>query len=207
MHSGIIAISVSMILANVLGAGCAYAVNVQELLLLLEVTELYCLVCPGGSTDPELEGAWTAFQRGVIPFLSLGWCPEEYEHAFAAAGGAGLLSIAEYLTEDALLVMDGASPPTSSNFSTNIANSSSVAGCSRQHSTTAGSSSAGAAAAANASSSGGIGRRATTGSRHVPQSTRMAWAQQVVDCLGILSFRLQQPNGVQHGQLGEHGWR
>jgi hypothetical protein len=178
---------------------CACAVNVQELLLLLEVTELYCLACPGagGASDPFLEGAWSAVRSGVLPILGMGVRPEDFAYPFAAAAGPALLSITEYLTEDVLLMMDGAASPVLSPATSNTTASSS----SRNPRTTAGSSSAAAASAANASSSGGKAQRPTAG-RRVALGIHVTWAQQVVDFLGTLFARLQQPY-VPRGMAGE----
>jgi hypothetical protein len=82
------------------------APDAQDLALLLEVTELYCLVSPSSGTagSPEVvtSHAWLALMQAVKV------CPYPVLARFAATCGEALLSIAEYLVEDVLLVASGA---------------------------------------------------------------------------------------------------
>jgi hypothetical protein len=155
----------------------------------VEVAELYCLVCPTGSTVSVSEGAWrplmTALADGLGSPASGGQVPP-YFATFAATCGDALVSIAEYLTEDVLLVMasDGQGAASSRG---------SRATSSRISSSGGGSSSS---SSAQKPVSGGT-NPAVTGEH------RVAWAQRVVGALSMLLAAQQEPQGVQLDQTGE----
>jgi hypothetical protein len=76
---------------------CSLA-GAQELSLLLEVSEMYCHVSPSSAVAPPQKHAW--------PILSaVHACSPHALASFASTSGEALISIAEHLVEDVLLVM------------------------------------------------------------------------------------------------------
>jgi hypothetical protein len=101
-------------------AGCL--ADAQDLALLLEATELCCLVCPSDVNNVVSKTVTVAYLYIVdisYPVLT----------SFAATCGEALISIAEYLVEDVLLVSSGAAPqPADLSTTTTTSSSSSSSG-------------------------------------------------------------------------------
>jgi hypothetical protein len=167
------------------------ATGAQDLSVLMEVAELYCLVCPTPLGARVGKNAWLLYQHGgAIPHSALA--------QFAATCGEALLSIAEYMVEDVLLVssdVGGASTPGSDAAAASA--SSSAHGSSRDAGAAGSSSTTSTPQAGSSSSRRG---RPKAGGRNpaVTLKHRVAWAQDTVSGLGLL-LQLQHLYGFADG--------
>jgi len=159
-----------------------------DLGLLMEVAELYCLVVPAGRDYAAYGGAW----RALVSMLG-GMVRAPYGHlpaAFAATCGEALISIAEYLTEDVLLVMAPDGPGAASS------SSSRGAGETRAMDV-APSSASSAPSSTRSSSSRGSAHRPVAGGCNpaVTQDHRLNWAQDALDAMCLLLAEQQALQG------------
>lgn len=81
-----------------------------DLGLLLELSELYCLVCPSNRLNPVQSSMWA-----VAPAMSVS--PPQVLATFVATSGRALISIVEHIVEDVLLVGGSAATPSSTSSS------------------------------------------------------------------------------------------
>jgi hypothetical protein len=156
-----------------------------DLALLVEVAELYCLVCPptpGGAVYME---PWAVLQKAVnvAPYPVLA--------GFAASSSKALLGITEYLVEDVLLVASGAAAGPKASAAGSAPSTSPAAN-------SASSSSQGSSAAegvpnsgSSSSSSSSKKRRPHMGGRNpgVTLEHRAAWAQDSISTVSWLMWR------------------
>jgi hypothetical protein len=156
---------------------CTAAPGALDLALLLEATELQCLVPP--TPDGVRKDAMLALQQTVEA------APRSVRAEFAATSGEALLSIAEHLVEDVLLVSSGAAgaasgsaagPPAASRGAAAVA----AAGTDNQPSSNS-----------NSNSSSSSKRRYLVGggSPEVTLMHRVRWAQDSVTNVGVLMRR------------------
>jgi hypothetical protein len=103
------------------------ATGVQDLALLMEVAELYCLTCPTGRFRPLHRDTWNALQQAA----QVSSYPVQAQ--FAATHGETLLSIAEYLVEDVLVTSSAAEGGASGNGGSASSGSSSGSSSSKRH--------------------------------------------------------------------------
>jgi hypothetical protein len=167
------------VLAAYMPAPCYTAINTAllhpaaadhlDLAVLLEATELYCLVSPDNQEKLDKD-AW------VTLYQSTDASPYPAQVKFAAACGEALLSIAEYLVEDVLLV------------------SSSGAAAGRT---------AGSTPDSTSTSSSSSRPRAGSGNAAVTLQHRIQWAQVAATTLGHL-MRHQQLPVVDHPAHGSY---
>jgi hypothetical protein len=150
------------------------------LALVMESAELYCLVCPTGS--PVFLHAWRAHNAGLHVLLHCS--AEGVPAAFTATCGEALVSIAEYLVEDVMLVMVGEGPGAVNKRSG--ANSSSSS--SSKPAAEVAAASAPDAGPPATTSSRPTARRPTAGGKNpeVALKHRMRWAEAAMYALGML---------------------
>jgi len=148
---------------------CPAATGVLDLALILEVSELYCLVCPLDRAGEVRKDPFLTLQQAVAA------APRSVRAEFAATYGETLLSIAEYLVEDVLLVISGGS----SSGQAAAADTRADTGMS-QHRTPE----------AQRSSSSSSGRRRPWAGGRNPAVTlanhRVWWAQDTVSTIGMM---------------------
>jgi hypothetical protein len=142
----------------------------QELSLLLEVSEMYCHISPSCGYMVVEERAW--------PILSaVRACSPQALASFATTCGDALISIAEYLVEDVLLVMGAAGGASATSRPTIAATPTSSHSNSKQQ------------------------PRHGAGNPDVTLKHRRAWAQDVLSTLGLLC----QPQPSMDSRLGQGG--
>jgi len=156
--------------------------------VLLEATELYCLVSPGGAKVDQ--SAWYAIYQGTDA------SPYTAQVQFAATHGEALLSIAEYLVEDVLLVSNAAAAPKPTGSAAADTSPCSTGGTS--------------SSSTSSSSSSSRRPRAGAGNAAVTLEHRVWWAQCAVTTLGHLMRHQQLPweeypeDGTYLEQQGKH---
>jgi hypothetical protein len=181
-----------------------------DLALLLEVTELYCLVCPG--PVPVVRDGWLGLSQAAST------APYDALAGFAATCGDALLGITEYLVEDVLLVARQAAEDAaargahagSSTATSGAASSSSPGGgaAGRSSSSNSSGNAAGAAGAAAASSSSSKVRPVAGGQNPtVTLEHRLWWAQDAVSIVGHLMQQQEDLDGerIMSGQYKDTG--
>jgi hypothetical protein len=160
------------------------AADPLDLALLVEVAELYCLVCPPGGVPSEHHEPWHVLQMAieVSPYPVLA--------GFAATCSEALLGIAEYLVEDVLLVASGAAagPKASAAGPRSRAGTSATSGPrgTRRSSDTQ---RVQDSSSRSRSSSGKLHPTSGGTNRHVTLAHHVAWAQLTITTLGLLMVR------------------
>jgi hypothetical protein len=152
---------------------CTAATGALDLPLLLEATELYCLVCPPAKFVCDY--AFMGLQQ------ALDATPRSLLAAFAATSGETLLSIAEYLVADVLLESSGAAGAASGS----AAGPQAAGQRSRQSADESQPSSS------SSISSSSSNRRPRAGGRNpgITLEHRVKWAQDTVTTIGVLTLR------------------
>jgi hypothetical protein len=173
---------------------CTIATGALDLSLLLEVTELYCLVSPDDlSTPNDRPPNWASVRPDILLGLqhAVEAAPANVRAEFAAASGTALLSMAEYLVEDVLLEGSGATSAAAA-AANSIAAGPQAAG---QGSTSGTSRHApagtqrGGSSSTSSSSSRTRRPKAGGGNPAVTLEQRVTWAQEAVTTLCILTRR------------------
>jgi hypothetical protein len=157
---------------------CPAATGVLDVALILEVSELYCLVCPLDRVDAVRKDPFLTLQQAVQV------APHSVRAEFAATYGEALLSIAECLVEDVLLVSSGgssSSAPAAAPDSRPVTGTSQHRTPETQHNSS------------TSSSSSSSGRRRPWAGGRNPAVTlvnhRVWWAQDTVSTIGRLMLQ------------------
>jgi hypothetical protein len=157
---------------------CTAAPGALDLALLLEVTELYCLVCPPGPAKSVCKDAFMPLQQALVA------TPRSVMAQFTATYGGALLSIAEYLVEDVLLESSGAAGAASGSAAGPQAAGQGAAAGRSQH---------GIPETQASSSSSKHHPRAGGRSPAVTAQHRVMWTQDAASTLGVLTLQQDKP--------------
>jgi hypothetical protein len=184
-----------------------------DLGLLMEVAELYCLVCPKGSPTSESTATVSGIAwRPLVGALGDGLADPDGSvlSSFAATCGEALISIAEYLVEDVLLVVGPHGPSGASSAgrasSTNSSRAAtSTSSSSRAQGSRTGATSASSAARSSATTSSSHAQRPVAGGNNpgVTLQHRMAWAREALGALALVLGGQQALQTAPVGQTGE----